>query len=538
MGVRQVIPTTIRMNGGMVEIDQEGADIPGTLRIGYNYEYDLGRGYLRLTGYERFDGRAAPSSIVNPDPTNPDRAARKAAHIAAIEAQRALITAVPGNGAVRGLFYLGSDFYALRNDAATPTKKNVYKATSGGWSLVAGITTAVAPNGFCHITPCLMDKTRGNEVIVCDGQAKAWRYNGTGDRIELPTGAAADTPIMSVIHGQRLFLAYSNGSIMFSAIGDITDFNVVNGAGEFVVDGGTPTNMLSVTGALMITTRTSVHFFYGNTIDDFRLETLTTASGALTDTVKMIGEAMMLGQMGITVASRIQQFGNFALSSLTNRVKNRVNTDVRNSVLGAFTVQKKNQYRYITPFGRGMILTMGGETPNITMFDYSELRPTVILDAQTTTGQRIFLGDTNGFVYEIESGNSFDGAEYLSVLTMNPIYPAGRGGRVRIARVTTDVTPLSEATISIGASFDVEPESYLLSASPEDKTLSGASTALYGEATYGGTVYGGSSTAGAGIVIGTTCQSVAFKLSCKSSYDYPHVVNGMTIHVANSGRIR
>jgi hypothetical protein len=538
MGVRQVAPMTIRMNGGMVEPDQDGADIPGTLRNGYNYEYDLMRGYLRLLGYERFDGRTAPSSIVNPDPTNPDRAARKAAHIAAIEAQRTLIQPVPGYGAVRGLFYLNSDFYALRNDTSTPTKKNVYKATSGGWSLVAGITTAVAANGFCHVTNCLMDITRGKEVIVCDGQSKAWRYNGTGDRVELTTGAADDKPIMSVIHNQRLFLAYSNGSIMFSAIGDIADFTVGSGGGEFVIDGGTPTNLLSVTGALLITTRSSVQFFYGNTIADFRLDTLTTATGALADTVKMIGEALMLGGMGITVASRIQQYGNFALASLTNRVKNRIATDVRNSVLGAFTLQKKNQYRYITPFGKGMILTMGGEVPNITTFEYPEMRPSVILDAQTTIGQRIFTGDSNGYVYELESGNSFDGAAYLSVLSLNPVYPVGRGSRCRIARVTMDVTPISTATISISASFDTEPDGNLLSQSPEERSLSGSGTALYGEATYGSAVYGGNSSAGTGIVIGTTCQSVAFKLSCTSSYDYPHIINGMTIHAANSGRIR
>lgn len=68
--------------------------------------------------------------------------------IASIERRRALISAVPGSGAIRGLGMLGSDVYAIRDNAGG-TAGVMHKATSSGWvAQDLGLEIAFSAGGF------------------------------------------------------------------------------------------------------------------------------------------------------------------------------------------------------------------------------------------------------------------------------------------------------------------------------------------------------------------------------------------------------
>lgn len=117
---------------------------PGVCIAAKNYEPVLG-GYRRVAGYERFDGRTSPTDAFDAA-ADPEQGALDR------EAARALITAVPGSGSVRGVWLYGGVRYAFRDNAGA-TACVMHKATAAGWVAVtmsrlldftSGGTTAIA----------------------------------------------------------------------------------------------------------------------------------------------------------------------------------------------------------------------------------------------------------------------------------------------------------------------------------------------------------------------------------------------------------
>lgn len=186
----------IMMKGGLDLMTPTLSLIPGALRDCLNYEVAVQGGYTRVAGYERLDGRTAPSSAAyialsvsfsstpslwatvtggtsgatgkvaqtglgvlvltavsgtfqngetlsvggSPIATVIDAATvtskENAQYLAyAADYYRSLIQVVPGSGPVRGAVKHSGAVYAFRDDAGG-TQTLMYKATTGGWSAV------------------------------------------------------------------------------------------------------------------------------------------------------------------------------------------------------------------------------------------------------------------------------------------------------------------------------------------------------------------------------------------------------------------
>ena len=95
---------------------------PGELIGCMNYE-SREEGYRRIDGYERFDGRQAPSNILDDDPDEED---------AATETRRAAITVVPGDELLAVWRYRGKTYAFSRDD----TTIRMYGSGAAGWTEV------------------------------------------------------------------------------------------------------------------------------------------------------------------------------------------------------------------------------------------------------------------------------------------------------------------------------------------------------------------------------------------------------------------
>ena len=187
-----------RMEGGLDLVTPTLALKPGVARDALNFEISVTGGYTRIAGYERFDGRAAPSAavynvvtlstvvgvsvgatIVNSGATasgqviaisglnliytkavgsfaTGDTVKIGAATIGtatgtasfsgdaglqalytgkAADVYRSDIAVVPGSGPIRGVVYFGTTVYAWRNNAGG-TAAAIYKSTATGWAAV------------------------------------------------------------------------------------------------------------------------------------------------------------------------------------------------------------------------------------------------------------------------------------------------------------------------------------------------------------------------------------------------------------------
>lgn len=190
-------PDLVAVQGGMDVVSSPLFVKPGTPRLAYNYEAAINGGQQRAAGYEPYDGRASPSdaqylliecgagitgaaagqilegatsgatgTIISVSATQVavtqvagdfalevlqvsgtpvgtatsltptvDGFADNAYLKAAADAYQSLIGKVPGSGPIRGLAIHADTVYAWRDNAGG-TAMAIYKATTGGWTLV------------------------------------------------------------------------------------------------------------------------------------------------------------------------------------------------------------------------------------------------------------------------------------------------------------------------------------------------------------------------------------------------------------------
>lgn len=130
-------PHTYILAGGVNTEDAQIKLKPGEVRAGSkNYECVQGGGYRMVDGYERFDGRPAPSTATTA--LFPDDAGYKASLRTAQGTLRTAIQKVPGSGSVLGVVSIATsqnNVYAFRLNAGA-TAVDLYRNSGSGWTQV------------------------------------------------------------------------------------------------------------------------------------------------------------------------------------------------------------------------------------------------------------------------------------------------------------------------------------------------------------------------------------------------------------------
>jgi hypothetical protein len=212
------------LEGGLDLMTPAIAMKPGKVISSQNYEPNIGGGYRRIDGFERYDGQASPSSkgywiatvtltsgvsvndtitglssgvtgvvlyqttgilvlgAVSGNFTNGESISNGATvgtigtvtsmgatsssdhadytNLAA-DLQRTLIQKVPGSGPIRGVWFYNNVLYAFRDNVGA-TAGNMYKATSSGWVQVTFGTELQFSSTMGGATPIAAGQTIGN----------------------------------------------------------------------------------------------------------------------------------------------------------------------------------------------------------------------------------------------------------------------------------------------------------------------------------------------------------------------------------------
>lgn len=419
----------VQLGGGL---DTESSVLsvkPGFVREAWNFEQDVDGGYRRVSGYERFDGQPSPST----------------AYESEVATRRAAILAVPGSGEIRGIFVFAGVVYAFRN-TADGTAKKLFKSTSSGWVEVT--TPALQPGGFLEYS--IYNFGSKLAVYGADGVNKGFEFNGT-TYTEITTGMAVDKPNSVCAHQNHLFFSFGE-SIQHSGIGTPFDWTALAGAGEIQV-GAVVTNMLpqpgqAGQGALAVSTEQSLQVLYGTSAANWSLVNLQSEVGAKLRSMQNIGVAFMLSEMGVTIIGQSQDYGNFAHSVVSQKVKTWIRRFGKN--LTCSTVHhSKNQYRLF--FGdRALFITVSGRNVlGIMPIDIGKR----VTCCTTTFDDRFYFGSDDGFVYQGESGNSFDGADIFSLLALPYNHAGSLRTRKRYRRILVELTADSVIEMSVRYSF-------------------------------------------------------------------------------------
>lgn len=297
---------------------------------------------------------------------------------------------------------------------------------SGGATVtLSGIQTAISlsPGGKFEFERANFSGTLGTRRIYgCDGVNRGFEFDGTV-LVPITTGTSPDTPKHLSEFKKHLFWAFQT-SVVFSGPGLPYQYAALNGAGELAC-GDTVTGFKRQAGneasaALEITCLEQTQILYGAGLYTWDLQTFKEGTGAQHYSVQNLGRTYAMDANGVIDLHHVQAYGNFEQVTLTWPIKTFI-TEKRSRVAYSAVCRQKSQYRVFFTDGTGLYMTLvNGKLLGTTQV----LFPTAVYCAYTgqlANGDEVLYAGsaTGGYVYELDKGSSFDGAEITAYIQFN-----------------------------------------------------------------------------------------------------------------------
>ena len=525
--------STIRLAGGLnlSASDQELA--PGECVELFNYEITTTGRYQRVKGFERYSGQPAPSDARASDvPGYPALTPEQTiAGLKLLQAERRdLIFGVPGSGPVLGVFGFQGVLYAFRN-VVDGSEAKLYKESDDGW--VEVVTPTLQPGGHYETREANFTGSAGTmEVVGVDGNNPAFRFDGT-TFTQITSIITPDAPIhLDILPSQILILAFRGGSFLYSAVGDPTKFSSVDGGGEIAVGQEITGIEVQADSTTAIFTRNRTYMLYGSSSADFQLKALALRSGAIEKTIQSMGSSIYLDDRGLTRLDRVQQFGDFEGATISQKVQPALLLRLQN-VKASIVSREKNQYVLYFSDKTALTLTMyGGEIMGYTMLRLP-IAPNCAWSGEDTNGKEVcFLGGDDGFVYRLDSGNSFDGQAYASSLQTGFMAGGKPEYKKRWRKMVIEAQSVTQLSAQYKCYYDYAdpniPLTDVILGSGDKWDLSEWDMADWG----------GASTSWCDLYLDGVSRNIAIYMRSESDFYPPHTMSQIFLHASPRGRRR
>lgn len=286
------------------------------------------------------------------------------------------------------------------------------------------------------------------------GAGQAFEYDGDSI-IPIFTGMPDDKPFLVAAHKNHLFLGFPQGSLQHSDLGEPRSFTAVLGASELGMGHDLTGIIPNASATLLITTDTSLAILTGNDSSDWLLETLSEDAGAKRHSQQRIGQIVYLDERGVRAVSSTQTWGNFRVGTYTSLIQRELEAKRQNGAqpCASCVVKGKDQYLLFFDDGTGISIYFGRKNPEPMLFEYPFVANCIHV-AEVDGFERVFVGATDGYVYELNMGTSFDGEEIEAFLQL----PFGHQGGPRILKryhkAILEMIAGPDTSLSVVAQFD------------------------------------------------------------------------------------
>lgn len=340
-----------------------------------------------------------------------------------------------------------------------------------------------------------------NTIIGVDGVNKPFKYDGSNFA---PITTAPDE-VIGATHvaefKQHIFFAKGN-RLAFTAPFSDTDFSAATGAGIIKLPHEV-TGLIVFREQLIVFNRSKIYRITGNTIADFVLQPISLDIGCTKeDSIQEIGgDIMFVATDGIRMLSATDRIGDFGLAVASRPIQSEVVSLLSgNTSFSSVTVREKNQYRLFgyadatkVENSRGVLGTQFADQTAQGMAWAELLGIKAYVADSIYSGadeeEVILFANADGYVYRMESGNSFDGAS-ITAEFFTPYFSVNDPRlRKTMYKMHTYVDPKGSVSGSASLRFDFDQKGVI---QPNPVTLSntGEVASFYGDATYGSAVYG------------------------------------------------
>jgi hypothetical protein len=305
-----------------------------------------------------------------------------------------------------------------------------------------------------------------------------------------------------VFHKNQLFFA-NEDKLIFSAPYTDTDFTAANGAGVISV-GAMITGIIVFREALIIFTDKSISQLVGSTVSDFNLQPITRNVGCVaSDTIQEIGgDIMFLGPEGLRLLSATDRTGDFNLGVVSKPIQAEATELISSSSsFASVVIKQKSQYRLLgynasvtTASAKGILGTqmVGDNTSTIAWAETVGIKAYVADSNYINQTETIIFAHSDGYVYQMESGNSFDGTNILASFATPYVPVTDPRVRKTFYKMFLYTDPQGSVNMSVNLKLDfddfgsIQPETISLSnVNSGSVGFYGTSTAKYGTTRYG-----------------------------------------------------
>jgi hypothetical protein len=335
------------------------------------------------------------------------------------------------------------------------------------------------------------------KVVLVDGFNAPRTYDNTNGMVVIDGSTDVVGANHAVSFRNHMFYAKDN-TLTFSAPLNENDFTPGNGGGAFVLP-SSATGLIVFREQLIIFTGRSIHKLVGNSAADFVLSDISTDMGCVReDTIQEVGgDVVFMGPDGVRLLGATARIGDFSLALMSRPIQNDMITfsDAYTSYC-SLKVREKSQYRV---FGYSAAITRVSTSSYIAKqvsdqgeqgFHWGEVqgfKAYAATSAYTDDEELVLFSNTDGYVYQAESGNSFDG-EPISAYFYTPFIPIG-DPRVRktLYKATTYYDPEGSVEGSVSFKYDFIDPSKIQPGSAD--IGGGGGTVYFGTAVYNTDVY-------------------------------------------------
>lgn len=410
--------------------------------------------------------------------------------------------------------------------------------TSSGTTLTLSDTPAnqvLLPGGhFEFVKANFSGQATSRRIYGCDGVNKAFEFDGQ-TLAPITTGLTDDRPEHIAYHKNILFLSRAS-SMLGSAPGSPFKWTTTEGAFE-VATGDDVRAMVSLPGTvdsatLAVYMRNNLGLLYGSDTSTFKFQVFVPGLGGLAYSAQSFNETFAFDhEQGVFKLSTTLNFGNFVPTSLSRNFTPFILAE-RAKVAASTTSRSKAQYRVFFSDGYGLYVTFANGT-YIGSLPVAFPNPVFCCDTGEDAAQTevTFFGssDGEGYVYQLDIGPSFDGADIDAYLTLP--WDAFKSPRIlkRYRRASIEVQSSSYALIQFGYQLGYGTAAIAQPSQVSYETnFTGAP--VWDSFTWDEFIWDGQTLVPSEVSVKGTAENIQYTIRSGTNYIYAYNVNSVLSH--------
>lgn len=377
-------------------------------------------------------------------------------------------------------------------------------------------------------------------IYGADGVNRCFEFDGT-TLVPIATGTTVDTPKHIKVHHEHLFISIG-ASILHSGLGSPYLWTAAGGAGEHAV-GDTVTGFLIQPGnqdnaAMAVFSRNGSGMLYGTSVSTFKLVNFASATGGIDYMCQNLDKSYVLDDRGLVSLEAAQTYGNFAQATLTEHIQTFISD--KRSLAACSTVSKdKGQYRAFFSDGSGLYVTIaGGKFLGAMPVQFPDAIKCVWNSELSSGDEATFMGSAdNGYVFQLDKGSSFDGANIDASLTLN--WNALKSPRVRKryrgASLELQGSFYAAVTFAYALGYD---STDISQPAAKEYTSNFEGLAYFDSAVWDAFMWDGGTAVPTEVDMDGRAENVEVTLSSSTDYIYPYTMTSLTIHYSAGKAVR